>query len=524
MKLDCNNKIMADSNCTYAVVDMSMKKKKKNRSLPKKEEESDTSTAAHYNMPLYSVVEKCNFGPEKEDDSHTETPMEDVFSSKAEDKPSTIVPEAVVSTTFTAREKSTILNGKQSTRVACFVSAAVACIVFALICFACFGILFMEISKLKSGMTTVMQPLSANQSTSNIIVEIITEQQAFFNSLLNSSISDIADIKIQLNKTQQLQLNTSLHSLETQLENERLIGLLNTSLLSLETQLENERLIGLLNTSLLSLETRLEDIGQYPFFPASSCATLPSSFPSGYYWVRASNGSAVRVYCDMTRSCSGVTGGWMRVAELDMTNSSHQCPSGLRQRTDSNIRTCVRNTDSSGCSAVQYSTASIHYSRVCGKVIAYQNGTTNAFRQRSSNSISSAYVDGVSLTHGDPKKHIWTLAAALASESDGDTPASNCRCNFTTSPLPSFVGMDYFCDTGLKRFIGGSSPGFLGTDPLWDGGGCEEPNNCCSFNDPPWFYKQLPQPTTEDIEMRVCRDEVSSNEDIAIEMVEIYVQ
>ena len=113
-----------------------------------------------------------------------------------------------------------------------------------------------------------------------------------------------------------------------------------------------------------------------------SCAALPPSSPSGYYWVRASNGSAVRVYCDMTRSCGGVTGGWTRVAELDMTNSSHQCPSGLRQRTDSNIRTCVRNTDSPGCSAVQYSTANIHYSRVCGKVIAYQYGTTNAFLER----------------------------------------------------------------------------------------------------------------------------------------------
>ncbi len=45
--------------------------------------------------------------------------------------------------------------------------------------------------------------------------------------------------------------------------------------------------------------------------PAPSCAAgLPPSLPSGYYWVRASNGSAaVRVYCDVTRSCGGVTGG-----------------------------------------------------------------------------------------------------------------------------------------------------------------------------------------------------------------------
>ena len=78
--------------------------------------------------------------------------------------------------------------------------------------------------------------------------------------------------------------------------------------------------------------------GNSPCYPASSCAALPPCNPSGYYWVRASNGSAVRVYCDMTRSCGGVTGGWMRVAELDMTDRSQQCPSGLRQQTDGNKR------------------------------------------------------------------------------------------------------------------------------------------------------------------------------------------
>ena len=59
---------------------------------------------------------------------------------------------------------------------------------------------------------------------------------------------------------------------------------------------------------------------------------------------------------------------------------------------------------------------------------------------------------------------------------------------------------------------------------MWDGAGCGPLNTCCSFNDPPWFYKQLPQPTTDDVEMRVCRDALAVNEDIAIETAEIYVQ
>ena len=54
---------------------------------------------------------------------------------------------------------------------------------------------------------------------------------------------------------------------------------------------------------------------------------------------------------------------------------------------------------------------------------------------------------------------------------------------------------------------------------LWNG--C---NGCCTPNTPPWFYKQLEPSTTDAIEMRVCRDESDDNEDIAIEIVEIYVQ
>ena len=39
----------------------------------------------------------------------------------------------------------------------------------------------------------------------------------------------------------------------------------------------------------------------------TTCVALPPSSPSGYYSGRVSEGSMVRVYCDMTRSCGGVT-------------------------------------------------------------------------------------------------------------------------------------------------------------------------------------------------------------------------
>ena len=263
-----------------------------------------------------------------------------------------------------------------------------------------------------------------------------------------------------------------------------------------------------LNNSNTRIEQQLNVI-----YPVTSCAALPPYSPSGYHLISASNGSAVSVYCDMTRSCGGVTGGWMRVEFLDMTNSSHQCPSGLMERNDSpNIHTCVRNEASGGCSSLELSTANIQYSRVCGRITAYQVGSPDDFRN---NNINRTYVDGVSLTQGNQRQHIWTFAAA------GNIDRICDPCHDKTRP--ERVGNDFFCDTGNRESVSSLNT-FYHANPLWDGDGCTADNECCPTDDPPYFLKILPQPTTDDIEMRVCRNEGRSNEDIAIETVEIYVQ
>ena len=177
-----------------------------------------------------------------------------------------------------------------------------------------------------------------------------------------------------------------------------------------------------------------------------------------------------------------------------------------------NIRTCVRNEASGGCTSIELSTSNIQYSTVCGRITAYQVGSPDDFII--SNDINSAYVDGVSLTHGTSRQHIWTFAAAFRMNRICD----DCR----NEPRPASVGSDFFCDSGNPS--DGTVGGFHSDNPLWDGVGCTADNECCPTDNPPYFLKTLPQPTTDDIEMRVCRDEVRDNEDIAIETVEIYVQ
>ena len=299
-----------------------------------------------------------------------------------------------------------------------------------------------------------------------------------------------------------------------------------------------EMLESLLNSSLGVILEKVEMLQQQmtnfhlfgitPSNPAASCADIlnrNASSLSGYYWI-ISRGVSRRQYCNMTLSCGGVTGGWLRVAELDMTNSSHQCPSGLRQRTYSGKRTCGVNSNSGICSSVTFPIKSSGYSKVCGKIIAYQVGSTDGFADYGNRNtgINGNYVDGVSLTHGNPRRHVWTFVAALH---EHNSDHSSCPCivgtnaNYASRP-PAFIGNDYFCDTGSAGYF--QYGVFYSGDPLWDGAGCGSQNTCCSFNNPPWFYKQLSQPTTDNIEMRLCRDESSTNEDIPVEMIDIYVQ
>ena len=89
---------MADADCTYAVVDKS--KKKKNHSQNKSKEKADPNDT----MALYSVVErKHNRDPEEMGRSPTNTS----------------IPEAVITTTFTAGDtakETAVLKDKKVTK------------------------------------------------------------------------------------------------------------------------------------------------------------------------------------------------------------------------------------------------------------------------------------------------------------------------------------------------------------------------------------------------------------------------
>ena len=60
------------------------------------------------------------------------------------------------------------------------------------------------------------------------------------------------------------------------------------------------------------------------------------------------------------------------------------------------------------------------------------------------------------------------------------------------------------------------------SDPLWDGAGCESEGSCCSTA--PWFTVDLVNPTTDDIEVRICSNYYEYEEDTPIHLLELYIQ
>ena len=238
----------------------------------------------------------------------------------------------------------------------------------------------------------------------------------------------------------------------------------------------------------------IENVGRSMFAPAHSCQAIhmfQPSFTSGYYWVRSSNGSSVRVYCDMAKSCGNITGGLTRVAILNNENRRQLCTDDFTT-TNENTQ-CVRVTENPGCSNIVFPEMNIPYSHICGTVQGFWFGTPDGFTgsQRSSSTINDNYVDGISLTYGTSNKtHIWTFIA------DGIRNNQNCP-----RQVPEYVRDHYSC----------LNPEFS----------CTSSSSSCYSP----FFRLLQQPVTEDIELRLCRDQhrLTEYEGIYLGNIEIYV-
>ena len=135
-------------------------------------------------------------------------------------------------------------------------------------------------------------------------------------------------------------------------------------------------LTAILTSSILENKQALHNLKQVvqESHQISSCNEIKTAQPgstSGNYNILSSNGTLHQVYCYMEEVCG--SSGWMRVAHLNMTDPSEQCPSGFRLYSESGVRACGKPSLARGCRVgVQFTTHGVPFSEVCGRVTGYQ--------------------------------------------------------------------------------------------------------------------------------------------------------
>ena len=268
-------------------------------------------------------------------------------------------------------------------------------------------------------------------------------------------------------------------------------------------------------------------------YAGSSCESIFNNYrgsrdKSGYY--RIDNNEWV--YCNMTAiaiavsrgailSCAGVGGVWKRIASFNIT-AGDDCPSPWVKSSHNNVSFCIPASTAAGCYSVNYSTNGMSYQKVCGRASGYQKGSPDGF---ASYTDVFDYFEGLSITHGSPRQHIWTYAVGLTDSGNYPNVQYNCPCTSPTyrGSLPSdFVGSHYYCESGTTNSW--THEAHYLSDVLWDGAGCSTGNMCCSDPNLPWFYRQLNQTTQDDIKVTSCMDQPFSDEAVLITNLELYIQ
>ena len=182
---------------------------------------------------------------------------------------------------------------------------------------------------------------------------------------------------------------------------------------------------------------------------------------------------------------------------------------------------------SGGCDSVVLPVHGVGYNYVCGRAVGYSFAHPTSFYRGadSGNTINEHYLSGLSTTHGatGSRSHIWSYAAGFREDF---SEAYNCPCaaNPRSEPLtPDYVGDHYYCDTATYYQ---PNEVWYTNNTLWDGKDCYSGSKCCNNDRLPWFWRTLPQETTDDVEVCWCSTNGGSiaYDKVSTELLEIFVR
>lgn len=158
------------------------------------------------------------------------------------------------------------------------------------------------------------------------------------------------------------------------------------------------------------------------------------------------------------------------------------------------------------------------YERVRIEIEGLQWHSTDGFSvDTAPTSLDDIYLEGVSITTVEPRKHIYSFASGLYKTVNG---YQSCPCQGGTLP-PPFVGQNWTCDSG-NTTTNYTAKWYTG-QALWDGDstGPGTSNNCAPPTQASVYEADLGAPTNQDIEVRLMQD--GCDERVAIRKLKIEV-
>ena len=196
----------------------------------------------------------------------------------------------------------------------------------------------------------------------------------------------------------------------------------------------------------------------------------------------------------------GQSGGWTRVAFINPSDRSTQCPGGLRTIT-STKRVCEKSV-STGCSSASFSSPGARYREVCGRVSGYVRSSPDAFRSR--------FPDGITITQGSANRHLWSYVA-------DHYPCGNCKRIGS-----AVVGRHYYCDSATNSRSFRRNHDYW-NQHLWATSECPARSGATCCGNGGWFHRKI-SPTRDHLSVRLCTDQSHGDEEVYADLVEIYVK
>eukprot|EP00117_Sycon_ciliatum_P014312 scpid66524/ scgid4561/ Sushi, nidogen and EGF-like domain-containing protein 1; Secreted protein SST-3; Stromal nidogen extracellular matrix protein len=262
-----------------------------------------------------------------------------------------------------------------------------------------------KISHLATGQQTMQRQL--NQRMDNGLASVRQQQTALMNSRISQSES---------------RSNQNMDSRLGQLETE-----LNQRMDDRDSHLQIQ-----VKKNSLKLASSCKEIQQLSDFTASS----------GLYRIfllQRGKTSTKEVYCDMDH----YGGGWTRIAYINPTQQG-SCPGNMSLQ-NLQVKLCTRQASTgAACHGATFQSPIGPYSEVMGFVTGYRDKAMDTFFAGYSDNVplNNWYVDGVSITHGSPMRHLWTYTAGFSDHGS----VFHCPCSPRPGAQPpSFVGSHYYC-------------------------------------------------------------------------------